>query len=234
MKRSTCASGSGYVPSVSIGFCVAITRKGSGTLCVTPAIVTWRSCITSSSALCTFAGARLISSAGSRLVVNCTRRNEPLTARAKVLTVSVFARPGTPSTSRCPCARIATSTRSRKWSWPTTTRFTSNSTRSMSAALSLACRVLSCMGRLLCCRSPRRSERRHPDRAAGGLHRGGEADAEEGSRCGVEDRARHPDHLAVERHQRPAGASRIDRGVELDQPLEQRAAILGAELAVEP
>ena len=29
MKRSTCASGSGYVPSDSIGFCVAITRNGS-------------------------------------------------------------------------------------------------------------------------------------------------------------------------------------------------------------
>ena len=34
MKRSTCASGSGYVPSDSIGFCVAITRNGSGTGCV--------------------------------------------------------------------------------------------------------------------------------------------------------------------------------------------------------
>src|ERR1044071_1258669 len=44
-----------------------MTRNGSGTLCVSPAIVTWRSCITSSSALCTFAGARLISSASSRL-----------------------------------------------------------------------------------------------------------------------------------------------------------------------
>ena len=31
MKRSICASGSGYVPSDSIGFCVAITRNGSGT-----------------------------------------------------------------------------------------------------------------------------------------------------------------------------------------------------------
>jgi hypothetical protein len=30
-------------------------------------MVTWRSCITSSSALCTLAGARLISSASSRL-----------------------------------------------------------------------------------------------------------------------------------------------------------------------
>ena len=31
MKRSTCASGSGYVPSDSIGFCVASTRNGVGT-----------------------------------------------------------------------------------------------------------------------------------------------------------------------------------------------------------
>ena len=30
MKRSTCASGSGYVPSCSIGFSVASTRKGVG------------------------------------------------------------------------------------------------------------------------------------------------------------------------------------------------------------
>ena len=55
------------VPSVSIGFCVAITTNGSGTLWLSPAIVTCRSCITSSSALCTLAGARLISSASSRL-----------------------------------------------------------------------------------------------------------------------------------------------------------------------
>ena len=78
MKRSTCASGSGYVPSVSIGFCVAITRNGSGTLCVSPAIVTWRSCITSSSALCTFAGARLISSASSRLREHRAERRREL------------------------------------------------------------------------------------------------------------------------------------------------------------
>ena len=67
MKRSTCASGSGYVPSCSIGFCVAITRNGRGTGCVSPPIVTWRSCITSSSADCTLAGARLISSASRKL-----------------------------------------------------------------------------------------------------------------------------------------------------------------------
>ena len=67
MKRSTCASGSGYVPSDSIGFCVASTRNGAGTRCVSWPIVTWRSCITSSSADCTFAGARLISSASRKL-----------------------------------------------------------------------------------------------------------------------------------------------------------------------
>ena len=34
MNRSICASGSGYVPSDSIGFWVAMTRNGSGTGCV--------------------------------------------------------------------------------------------------------------------------------------------------------------------------------------------------------
>ena len=47
---------------------IAMTTNGDGTGCDSPAIVTWRSCITSSSALCTLAGARLISSASSRLV----------------------------------------------------------------------------------------------------------------------------------------------------------------------
>ena len=37
MKRSSCASGSGYVPSCSIGFCVASTKNGSGSVCVCPA-----------------------------------------------------------------------------------------------------------------------------------------------------------------------------------------------------
>ena len=63
MKRSTCASGSGYVPSCSIGFCVASTRNGSSSVYVVPPIVTCFSCIASSSAACTLAGARLISSA---------------------------------------------------------------------------------------------------------------------------------------------------------------------------
>ena len=67
MKRSICASGSAYVPSDSIGFCVASTRNGLGTGNVWCPIVTWCSCITSSSADCTLAGARLISSASRKL-----------------------------------------------------------------------------------------------------------------------------------------------------------------------
>ena len=55
------------MPSCSIGFCVASTRNGSGSLNVWSPMVTWRSCIASSSALCTLAGARLISSARIRL-----------------------------------------------------------------------------------------------------------------------------------------------------------------------
>ena len=68
MKRSTWASGSGYVPSDSIGFCVAMTRNGRSTMCVVPPIVTVCSCMTSSRADCTFAGARLISSASRKFV----------------------------------------------------------------------------------------------------------------------------------------------------------------------
>ena len=55
------------MPSDSIGFCVASTRNGDGTGKVWPPIVTWRSCMTSSRADCTLAGARLISSASRKL-----------------------------------------------------------------------------------------------------------------------------------------------------------------------
>ena len=68
MKRSSCASGSGYVPSSSIGFCVASTKNGDGSGRVSPNVVTRRSCIASSSADCVFGDARLISSASSRFV----------------------------------------------------------------------------------------------------------------------------------------------------------------------
>ena len=67
MNRSSCASGSGYVPSSSIGFCVAKTWKGSSSLYVLPCTVTRCSCIASSSADCVFGGVRLISSASTML-----------------------------------------------------------------------------------------------------------------------------------------------------------------------
>src|SRR5215208_1090006 len=66
-------------------------------------------------------------SAGTRSGVNCRRLNEPPSTSATVLTVSVLARPGTPSSRTCPPASSATSTRSSIASWPTITRLISNS-----------------------------------------------------------------------------------------------------------
>src|SRR5688500_1434813 len=151
MKRSICASGNGYVPSDSIGFCVAMTRNGSGRRCVSRPIVTCRSCIASSSADCTFAGARLISSArtrfantgprlaendpsrglntsvpvrsaGSRSGVNWMRLNDRESEAARVRTASVLASPGTPSSRRWPSASRPMSRRWTITSCPTMTR----------------------------------------------------------------------------------------------------------------
>ncbi len=55
------------MPSCSTGFCVAMTMKGLGSSWVVSPMVTCRSCMASSSELCTLAGARLISSARTRL-----------------------------------------------------------------------------------------------------------------------------------------------------------------------
>src|SRR5215207_6820467 len=130
-KRSSCASGSGYVPSYSIGFWVAITMNGRGSTCVTPSIVTWFSCIDSSSAACVFGEARLISSTsrrfvktgpgrnsnsfdrwlktltpvtsdGSRSGVNCRRENEQSIERESAFASIVFPTPGKSSMIRCP------------------------------------------------------------------------------------------------------------------------------------
>src|SRR5229473_2098001 len=67
MKRSSCASGKGYVPSCSMGFCVAKTRNGSSNGYVRPPAVTRCSCMAWSSAACVLGGVRLISSAKSTL-----------------------------------------------------------------------------------------------------------------------------------------------------------------------
>src|ERR671937_16590 len=215
MNRSTCASGSGYVPSDSIGFCVAMTRNGSGTGYVLWPIVTCRSCITSRSADCTFAGARLISSAsrklqktgpssvsksprsgrhtrvptrseGTRSGVNCTRWKRPPSTWARVAMVNVLARPGTPSSSRCPPASSATSTRSSIPSWPTITRLSSNNAASNCTRASAAAswRGVSSIGssswsgRGGCsARQPRRAQR--PDGGGRGEQRqGGDGEAD--------------------------------------------------------
>jgi hypothetical protein len=66
MNRSTCASGSGIR---ALGLDRVLRRhheERDRERCVSRPIVTWRSCIASSSALCTLAGARLISSARTR------------------------------------------------------------------------------------------------------------------------------------------------------------------------
>ncbi len=67
-KRSSWASGRGYVPSYSTGFWVAATRNGSGSGRGVPSTVTWRSSMASSRDDWVLGGVRLISSARSRLV----------------------------------------------------------------------------------------------------------------------------------------------------------------------
>src|SRR6476619_3828573 len=133
-------------------------------------------------------------SAGTRSGVNWMRRNVPWMVRASVFTVSVLARPGTPSTSRCPCASIATITRSRKWSWPTTIFFTSY--RMFSMAL---------------------LKRGHAHRHRRVLDRHREADADEHALRGrVEDPGDDADHFARGIQERTAGIAGIHCGVELD------------------
>ncbi|CAI8252221.1 MAG: Uncharacterised protein [Flavobacteriaceae bacterium] len=103
---------------------------------------------------CTFAGARLISSAktklakmgpflmlksfsfilyirvpttsaGNRSGVNCTLLKLPFTALDSVLMASVFAKPGTPSNKMWPWPRSPISNRSIMCFWPTITLFIS-------------------------------------------------------------------------------------------------------------
>ena len=62
VNRSSCASGRGYVPSMSIGFWVASTMNGVSSSYVVVSTVTWRSSMLSSSADCVLGDARLISS----------------------------------------------------------------------------------------------------------------------------------------------------------------------------
>src|SRR5689334_12774091 len=162
-------------------------------------------------------------SAGTRSGVNWMRRKLPRTVAASVFTVSVFASPGTPSTSRCPCASVATSTRSRKWSWPTTVFFTSYRMRSISGATSIASR--GSIGSL---------ERIQAYRARGILDRHREGDADEYALLGRVEQAGHDaDDLAVGGDERPARVAGIRRGVELDQVGEDALARSRAVLALQ-
>src|SRR5438445_4430813 len=149
-KRSSCASGSGNVPSSSIGFCVARTRNGRGSGRVSPSRLTWRSSMHSSRADCVRGVARLISSAsttwakigpgrnskscnrwlkndtpvtslGSRSGVNWMRRNGQSSVRATDLASIVLPMPGTSSMSTCPSHNNATSSRSITSRLPTMT-----------------------------------------------------------------------------------------------------------------
>src|SRR5436190_20623743 len=144
-------------------------------------------------------------SAGTRSGVNWMRRKLPRMVRASVFTVSVFARPGTPSTSRWPCESIATITRSRKWSWPTTIFFTSY--RIFSTTISW-------------------SEWRYPDRHRRILDRHREADADEDALLGgIHDAGDDADHFARGVQQRAAGIAGVRRGIELDKVAEHAPAL---------
>ena len=141
MKRSSSASGRGYVPSYSAGFWVARTTNGRASSCLVPSTVIWRSCMHSSSPDCVFGEARLISStrttfantgpgwkskrasrwlktlvptrsAGSRSEVHWTRAYSAASDRASARASAVLPTPGASSISTWPSARRAT-TRSR-------------------------------------------------------------------------------------------------------------------------
>src|SRR5262245_47017595 len=162
MKRSSWASGSGYVPSCSIGFCVARTKKSRGRGWLWPSTVTVRSCMASSSAACVLGGVRLISSASStsvnsgprvnvnllvwksnRLVprmspgrrsgVNWMRFPSSPRQAANERTSSVLPMPGTPSSSTWPSASSAIVSMRSSSDCPITTRPTSRSRLSHSA-----------------------------------------------------------------------------------------------------
>src|SRR5215469_2041727 len=145
------------------------------------------------------------------------RWNCPPTAAASDFTASVLARPGTPSTRRWPPDSRAIAIRSSSMSWPTMVRLTSNSTLS-SGFVELA-------GLICPLRVVRRSYLRSvpgpggasaAERGADG-HR--EPDSGEGVLvCRVDDRDDNADDQASFVEQRAAGASGVDRRVELDEP----------------
>ena len=151
VKRSSCASGSGYVPSYSIGFCVAMTMNGGSSGYVTPSTDTCRSSMHSSSAAWVFGEARFTSSTrrrfantgpgrnsnsfcrwsktltpvtsdGSRSGVNWRREKRQSSERASALASIVLPTPGKSSMIACPSATRQRTTRRSVSSGACTTR----------------------------------------------------------------------------------------------------------------
>src|ERR1700761_2457629 len=150
------------------------------------------------------------------------RWNCPPTAAASDLTDSVLARPGTPSTSRCPPQSRATAIRSSSTSWPTIVRFTSKSTgcsgllavRSWLSVIGLL-RPDVAAGCRSYLRSPWPGARAAAERGTDGH---GEPDARERVfAVGSGERHDDPDDHAARVEQRPARTARIDRRIELDE-----------------
>ena len=150
---SSWASGRGKVPSISMGFWVAITRKGSGSAMVTPSMVACLSCIASKRADWVLGVARFISSAkticenmgpalNSKSLTFWLKKLTPSTSLgmrsgvywilvkvqprdwAKALAIIVLPMPGTSSMSTCPRHRSAMMARSITSSLPTIIRCT--------------------------------------------------------------------------------------------------------------
>ena len=144
----------------------------------------------------------------------------------------VLARPGTPSTRMWPLASRATSSRSRRWSWPTMTRLTSYSTRSTGRMRSRS------MGPVSMASSVRRwawSVGRQRAVATGSVDGHGEADAREGLGVGgVEQRDDDADDPTAPVEERATGVARVDRGVELEQPRHGDVTVGQPERALAP
>ena len=165
-KRSSWASGSGNVPLVSTGFCVAMTKNGSSSFLVSPSTVTCRSSIHSRRPDWVLGVARLISSArrmlvktgplrnsnfplslfqierpvtsdGRRSGVNWILMNRPPTDLARAFASVVFPVPGRSSRRTWPPARSAMTLRRVVSSRPTRTRLIFSRRRRMCFLVSI-------------------------------------------------------------------------------------------------
>src|SRR5689334_9631324 len=154
-------------------------------------------------------------SAGTRSGVNWMRWNSPPIAWARVLIAIVLARPGTPSTSRWPRARRATTIRSSRWSCPTMTFLTSYRSRSIGSGPVRP----SCSCSINVSSSWLGSIRGQAADTAGDIDRHGQADADEHVLLGrVDECGDDADDRAGAVEQRAAGVAGVHGGVHLDQP----------------